>query len=172
MFWNYSGLIFVGVLGVGVLLNSTWLMNWCRRKPFSQIGSLIVDCSLSSLQYRFGWGRSSLSDCCCAGSWKSALPRVSLDIALWRTRSFRGNKKWGACEEEKTVHAGRRGTKLALDQKNVRSKKREKQKTQAVASFETRMRVVASIEVLSTPGGWGCYICQGLAGPCVVSYDL
>ena len=53
-----------------------------------------------------------------------------------------------------------------------RRKKRKEQKTRAVASLETRMRVVASIEVRSTPGGRECYICEWLYGPCVASYDL
>jgi len=38
-------------------------------------------------------------------------------------------------------------------QKLSRNKKCKSQKMRAVASLETRMRVVASIEVLSTPGG-------------------
>ena len=47
---------------------------------------------------------------------------MSLDIALWRTTSFRGNGKLGACEEGKTVPAGRRGTKIAGEQKTREAK--------------------------------------------------
>ena len=82
---------------------------------------------------------------------------------------FEGKRNGGACEECKSAPAGCRGTKK---KKYWRRKKRKEQKTRAVASLETRIRVVVSIEVRSTPRGRECYICEWLYGPCVASYDL